>query len=290
MSGTAVAATRGSLLRALRTHFAAAGIAEPGIDARVLTAGILGIDATEMVLRAEEHVTGTERARLDEAMRRRLSGEPVHRILGRREFFGLDLELSPATLEPRPDTETLVAAVLPHVTRIAGASGTCRIADMGTGTGAICLALLAACPKASGIGVDISTEALETARSNARRNGLADRFETVQSDWFQSVAGPVDVIVSNPPYIKSGDIPELAPEVRNHDPITALDGGPDGLEAYRILACDARERLRDGGIVGAEFGADQQGAVEEIFHRNGYRIVSKHTDLAGRDRALVAAP
>jgi len=242
-----------------------------------------------MVLRGDVPVGEAECRAVWKAVCRRLAGEPVHRILGHRAFFDLDLALSPATLEPRPDTEILVEAMLPHVERIAAETGSCRIADMGTGTGAICLALLSACPQARGLGVDIAPAALETARANAVRNGLADRFETVESDWFQSVAGIHDVIVSNPPYIKRGEIPHLAPEVRNHDPLVALDGGEDGLEAYRILARDAKARLAPAGIVGVEFGAEQREAAEEIFRRNGYRILSTHSDLAGRDRVLVAA-
>jgi release factor glutamine methyltransferase len=281
--------TRDELLLDVRWRFAEAGIDTPELDARVLLTGIIGVDATELVLRGSAPVEEAERRRVEEAVNRRLAGEPVHRILGHRAFFDLDLELSPATLEPRPDTEILVEAVLPHVERIAAATGSCRILDMGTGTGAICLALLSACSQARGIGVDIAQEALETARSNAERNGLSGRFETIESDWFQTVAGLHDVIVSNPPYIKSGEIPHLAPEVRNHDPLVALDGGEDGLAAYRILARDAKLRLVPGGVVGVEFGADQRDAVEEIFHQNGYRTISKHTDLAGRDRAIVAA-
>lgn len=284
-----VAITREELLRDVRRRFADAGIATPDIDARVLVTAVIGVDATEMVLRGGAPMDEAECRRVEEAVGRRLAGEPVHRILGHRAFFDLDLELSPATLEPRPDTEILVEAVLPHVERIATETGSCRVLDMGTGTGAICLALLSACPQACGIGVDISLEALETATSNAKRNGLADRFETVRSDWFQTVAGIHDVIVSNPPYIKSREIPHLAPEVRRFDPLVALDGGEDGLEAYRILARDAKARLAPGGIVGVEFGADQREAAEEIFRRNGYGILSRHADLAGRDRALVAA-
>lgn len=280
--------TRERLLRAVRQRFTDAGIATPDIDARVLVAGLTGVDATGMVLRGDEPVSAVDRDRIEASVLRRLSGEPVYRILGRRAFYSLELELSPATLEPRPDTEILVDAVLPHVMRIAVETGSCAIADMGTGTGAICLALLSACPKAHGVGIDISVEALETAQLNARRNGLAERFDTVVSDWFESVAGGYDAIVSNPPYIRSGELEKLAREVRDHDPLVALDGGEDGLAAYRILAREAKQRLKPGGIVGVEFGADQLDAVEAIFRENGYRIVSKHRDLAGRDRALVA--
>lgn len=288
-SGTGVLTLAG-LQRAARRRLAAGHVETPDLDVRVLMEGVLGADAKTMIVSGDRPVSEAERARLDAALDRRLAGEPVHRILGRRAFYGLDLRLSPATLEPRPDTEVLVDAVLPHVRRIVAERGGCRIADMGTGTGAICLALLSACPQATGFGVDISGEALATAEENARLNGLSDRFSAVQSDWFQSVAGEVDVIVSNPPYIVRGELGTLPREVREHDPALALDGGEDGLDAYRILAREARKRLPPDGIVGVEYGEMQRAEAEAVFCACGYRIVSAHRDLGGRDRVSVFAP
>jgi release factor glutamine methyltransferase len=281
------AETRAGLLTEMRARLRAGGAETPDVDARVLLTGLLGIGAKELILAPENSVTEAERATVEAAVMRRLAGEPVHRILGARPFFGLDLRLSPATLEPRPDTEILVEAVAPHVSRIAAKRGACRIADMGTGTGAICLALLSLCPQARGIGVDIAPAALETAAENAMRLGLSSRFETVESDWFQSVADRYDVIVSNPPYIRSGDISLLAREVREHDPRLALDGGPDGLEPYRNLAAGAAAHLSDGAILAVEHGYDQRAAVEAVFVDCGFRVLSRHDDLSGLARAVV---
>lgn len=282
--------TLAGLLRETRRRLAEGLVETPDIDARVLMEGLLGADARTMIISGDHPVPKAERLRLEEAIARRLSGEPVHRILGRRSFYGLDLALSPATLEPRPDTEILVDAVLPHVQRIAAARGRCRIADMGTGTGALCLALLSVCPQATGVGVDISREALATAQENARMNGLSDRYSTIESDWFQSVAGELDVIVSNPPYIRRGDLGTLPREVREHDPMIALDGGEDGLDAYRVLARDASARLLSGGVVGVEYGEMQRADVEAIFRGRGYRVESALRDLGGRDRVSVFMP
>ncbi|TPW28644.1 peptide chain release factor N(5)-glutamine methyltransferase [Pararhizobium mangrovi] len=281
----------GRVLADLRRAFAHAGIAEPAADARVLVAGALGLEPARLILHEADPLDAIARARIGEAGARRLAGEPVYRILGIRSFFGLTLALSPETLEPRVDSEILVEAVMPHVARIAAAKGTCRIADLGTGTGALALALLAATPAATALGTDISIGALETASANAARNGLADRFRTVRSDWFDRVEGErFDLVVSNPPYIASSAIGGLLREVREHDPRAALDGGADGLDAYRRLAEGAAAHLEDGGAVAVEHGFDQPAVVAEIFARMGFSPVSVHHDLAGHRRAAIFVP
>lgn len=221
------------------------------------------------------------------AVKRRAVREPVHRILGAREFFGLTLGLSPETLEPRPDTEILVERLIPFAERIAADKAVCRILDLGTGTGAICLALLQTVPQATGIGADISRDALSTALANAARNGLSDRFETLESSWFAAVSGRFDIIVSNPPYIRSSVMATLEPEVLNHDPAAALDGGADGLDAYRAIAAGVVAFLDAGGIVCLEIGYDQRQAVTTLFEASGFTLVDQAKDLGGNDRALI---
>ncbi len=277
--------TLSALLRGARERLAAAGVASPGLDARVLVSGVLGFDAKDMIVDGEREIDATGIALLEDALLRRIAGEPVYRILGRRPFFGLELELSAGTLEPRPDTEILVEAVAPHVARHAAEQGVCRIADLGTGTGAIGLALLSLCPQAYCTGIDISRNALDTAAGNARRADLSERFATVESDWFAAIEGCFDVIVANPPYVPSGDIASLSVEVRDHDPEIALDGGRDGLAAYRLIARDCPRYLGRSGLVGVEHGFDQADRVEAIFGSSGFRLVSRHADLAGHERA-----
>jgi len=264
-----------------------AGISDPGGDARVLVAGLLGLTQAALIGDTARPVAEDERLRVEEAVARRLAREPVHRILGRRAFMHLDLALSPETLEPRPDTEILVETLVPHARRIIAEKGTCRILDLGTGTGAICLALLDLVPGATGVGADLSAGALETARRNADMNGVADRFETVESDWFSATSGSFDIIVSNPPYIVRSVVETLDEDVRLHDPVLALDGGEDGLDAYRAIAAGVRPHLAEGGVVAFEIGYDQRQAVTAIMRAQGFGRIEAVRDLGGNDRVLV---
>jgi release factor glutamine methyltransferase len=232
-------------------------------------------------------VSEDDAARVRAAIARRLDHEPVYRILGEREFYGLSLRLSAATLEPRPDTEILVDTMLPYVRRLESQIGNIHILDIGTGTGAICLALLHECPGAKGVGSDISSEALETARGNAERNGLAARFRTAHGSWFDAIHERFHVIVSNPPYIVSNVISTLAPEVKDFDPPAALDGGLDGLDAYRAIAKDAARFLHPGGMIGVEIGYDQRETVTSIFEGAGFSLVKAVRDYGQNDRVLV---
>lgn len=277
--------------RNVRARLREAGIDEADLDARSLVLATTGLALTDLVARPDQPVAAADIARLDERVARRIAGEPVHRILGRRSFYGLELELSTDTLEPRPDTEILVDALRPHVERVIEGQGHCRILDLGTGTGAICLALLSLYPQAQGTGTDIARGALLTAVANARRLGVAERFVAVESDWYSAVDGRFDIIASNPPYIRSGEIESLSVEVRAHDPLRALDGGPDGLAAYRAIAAGASSHLTPGGIVGVEIGYDQHSAVADLFEAQGLALLEARTDLGSRDRILVfAAP
>jgi len=273
-------------MRTARSRLAAVGIDTAALDARLLVGAALGLDATGLILAEPEAVDETAVARVDALVARRLAGEPVGRILGRRAFYGLDLDLSPETLEPRPDTETLVDAVLSWAGE---RPGPLRIVDVGTGTGAILLALLDTLPDAVGVGTDISPGASATAAANAARLGLAGRAGFAVCDALEAIGGPVDLLVSNPPYIPSSDIEGLDREVRDHDPRAALDGGADGLDFYRRLAEAAPGLLAGGGAVVVEFGLGQAESVAEIFRLAGLSNQILLDDLQARARVLRAA-
>jgi release factor glutamine methyltransferase len=227
-----------------------------------------------------------EADRLEGFARRRLAGEPVARIVGVREFWGLPLQLSAATLVPRPDTEAVVERAL-EALRAPRSSSALRILDIATGSGAILLALLSELPDAVGVGTDISVAALLTARGNALALGLAPRAAFVACDYAAALSGRFDLIVSNPPYIRSSDLAGLSPEVRDHDPHLALDGGPDGLNAYRVLIPQARRLLRCGGVVVIEAGQGQSRDIEALMTSAGLVLDgSPRADLAGVLRAV----
>ena len=273
--------TLGPLLRHVRRVLEAAGVAEAALDARLIVEHATGATRTDLLLSPGRAVR-PEGARAAAAMlERRLAGEPVFRILGHREFHGLRLALSPETLEPRPDTEALVDLALPHVRAVAARHGACRILDLGTGTGAVALALLKEEPLATALATDISQDALATAAANADMTGMATRFRTVRSDWFEAVEGRFHLVVSNPPYIASNEVELLAREVREHDPRAALDGGPDGLDAYRAIAAGVERHLEADGMVAVEIGIGQAHAVEAIFARHGFRLAERAEDLGG---------
>ena len=275
------------VLAEARGRFAEAGLDDPATEARILVSGLIGLSAAQLVSKGSTAIETGQAEAIRAAIVRRLAHEPIHRILGEREFYGLSLRLSPATLEPRPDTEILVDAILPHAKALATAYRDIHILDLGTGTGAICLALLYECPGAIGTGSDISLEALKTAAANAERNGLGERFQTIRSDWFEGISGGFHVIVSNPPYIASSVIATLAPEVTNFDPPAALDGGADGLDAYRAIAADAARFLHRDGVLGLEIGYDQRVAVTRIFEGAGFFLAESVRDYGRNDRALL---
>ncbi|MFA6155410.1 peptide chain release factor N(5)-glutamine methyltransferase [Mesorhizobium sp.] len=279
--------TLGALLREARVRLAAAAVDDPALDARLIVEHFSGTTRTQAIADPEHKVDATAVTAIDAALRRRAGGEPVHRILGYREFYGLRLALSPETLEPRPDTETLVDAVLPFVREVAAREGGCRILDLGTGTGAIALALLSAVPAATAVGVDISMDALGTARRNADQLGFTERFATLRSDWFEKVSGRYHVIAANPPYIPTQDIRNLQDEVRDFDPKRALDGGADGLGPYRIIAAEAASFLEAESRIAVEIGHTQRNEVGDIFHAAGYEFAGAFRDLGGNDRVLV---
>jgi release factor glutamine methyltransferase len=282
-------ATLGDLLGRAKAELAAAGIVDAAFDARIIVEHFSGTSRTDAFLAPGRRIDAQIAAAIEAAIDRRARGEPVHRILGYREFHGLTLALSPDTLEPRPDTETLVDTMLPFIRQTVAATGTCRVLDLGTGTGAIALALLKEVPQATAVGVDISEDALRTAAGNAEAAGLSTRFTTLRSDWFSAVSEKFHGIVSNPPYISTLELEGLQPEVRLFDPLRALDGGADGLEAYRMIAAGASAYLEVGGRIGVEIGHRQKDGVTGLFRQAGYRVIDAVRDLGGNDRVLVFA-
>jgi release factor glutamine methyltransferase len=273
--------------RALTVRLRTGAIDSAELDARILVGAALGLDLTGIIAAAARSVTSAEAARLEDFARRRLRGEPVARIIGTREFWGLPLQLSAATLVPRPDTETVVELALEMLQAARPPLHPLRIADIGTGSGAILLALLSELPEACGIGTDVSVAALWTARANAARLGLAARAAFVVCDYAAALSDCFDLMVSNPPYIRSAEIADLATEVRDHDPRRALDGGIDGLDAYRALIPQAARLLKPGGALVVEAGLGQSGDIGGLMTAAGLRLQQPaKADLAGIRRAV----
>ncbi|WP_332700838.1 peptide chain release factor N(5)-glutamine methyltransferase [Devosia sp.] len=269
------------------------GFASASLDAKLLTGHALGLSALELATRENEPADGAAAELVAKLLQRRMTGESVARIIGEREFYGLAFGLNGATLEPRPDTELLVDLALGALP----AGG--RLLDLGTGTGCIPIAILANQPDAHAVAVDLSGLALEAARANAERHDVAGRIGFLEGSWFEPLAtspsgrgeestGLFDLIVSNPPYITSAVVETLAPEVKDFDPRLALDGGPDGLAPYRIIAAQAANWLKPGGWVLVEIGFDQGAAVSAVFLEAGFDDVAIHTDLNGLDRVVAA--
>lgn len=278
--------SRRAAQRLAEQSLAREGMEAASSDARFLLLGILGLSALQLTIEGDAPIGPDGAAALGAALARRLSGEPVARILGAWEFWGLPIRLSPETLVPRPDTETLVEAAL---STLPDRRAPARILDLGTGSGCILIALLSELPNACGFGLDRSIGALRTARENADRNGILSRAAFLAGDWCASLRGPFDLIVSNPPYIASAVIPGLAREVRLHDPSGALDGGTDGLDAYRRILADvaAGDLLTPGGALCVEVGHDQAEAVRALGGRAGLEDAAIRYDLAGHGRVVM---
>lgn len=274
--------------RQIAEVFRKSGIETPELDARLLIGHALGLGHAGLATAATRVLTLQEIDTINALATRRLRHEPVARITGEKEFWSLPLRLSPATLVPRPETETVVDAALAALGGRSVHDRAWRIADLGTGTGAILLALMSELPNATGIGGDINPLALETARENAQALGLQDRTEFVESDFGGALTERFDLVVSNPPYIATSELAALQAEVRDYDPRLALDGGPDGLDCYRAIAADAARLLKAGGLIVVEIGAGQSEAVTAIFEAAGLTTAAApRPDLAGMPRALV---
>jgi release factor glutamine methyltransferase len=274
---------------ALADAFHAAGLDSPGLDARVLVSAALCLDHTALVSAASRCLDRSETHAIEELASRRLAREPVARIVGHKEFWGLSLTVTADTLVPRPETETVVEAALAAIDASGPRTRALRLADLGTGTGALLLALLTELPNATGIGTDVSEGALQVTRNNAARLDLDERARFALCDFGTALAGGFDLIVCNPPYVASGELASLAPEVQ-YDPRHALDGGPDGLAAYRSIAADAHRLLAPDGRLVLELGAGQERLVGALFSSKGLALAPARHDLAGIPRALTVSP
>ena len=272
-------------MRLLADAFAKAGIEDASIDARLLLCAAAGFDHVALI-RDPDLPIEEEAAELALAMaQRRLAREPVSRILGERSFWSFDLLVTPAVLDPRPDTETVVDGALEVLGERQGEA--LSVLDLGTGSGAILCALLDVFPQARGLGVDLSKEACAVARENIARCELNQRGQVRQGSWDAGLPGPYDLVVSNPPYIETAALAGLDPEVRLHDPMLALDGGPDGLTAYRDIAALLPALVAPGGYAILEVGQGQAPAVMGLLTARGFADVRAKCDLAGVERAVI---
>jgi release factor glutamine methyltransferase len=273
--------------RALAAELRAKGIDSAELDARMLVGAVLGLDLTALIAAGGRAFTKEQSRRLAEFARRRIAGEPVARILGFKEFWGLPFELSAETLVPRADTETVVELAIEIWRGAIAPVRRPRIADIGTGSGAILLSLLSEIPDAEGVGTDISVAALRTAKTNASHFGLSKRTAFIACNYAAALEGPFDLVVSNPPYIRSLEIASLSSEVRDHDPRAALDGGTDGLDAYRAIIPEAARLLGPGGALIVESGLGQSNLIQELMTAAGLTLDwPPKPDLAGIFRAV----
>ena len=276
-------------LREIGGRLAPAGIAEPRREARLLLAAATGLSQAQLVAEPRRPLDEAEAGRLAELAGRRESREPLSRILGRREFWSLSFALGPETLDPRPDSETLIEAALAWLGPSRGrAEGTMlKILDLGTGTGCLLLALLSELPRAEGLGIDTQPGAVAIARANAEALGLGARARFRTGDWGQGIGEQFDVILCNPPYVPAAEIARLEPEVARFDPWLALSGGSDGLDSYRALALQLPDLLAGEGRAFIELGFGQAAAVAGLFETGGLQAVDCRSDLAGIPRCLV---
>jgi release factor glutamine methyltransferase len=274
--------------RTVARRFREAGLDTPDLDARLIVAHALGLDHAGLVRDSERLLGPRSLAGIEELATRRLAGEPVARIIGVKEFWGLSFAVTPTVLVPRPETETVVETALSRLDAAGKRERLLRIADLGTGSGAILLALLHELPLAIGIGTDRSFAAIETARENARRLGFDERAAFVACDFGAALGSSLDLVVSNPPYIASAEIATLDREVRDFDPVVALDGGTDGLAAYRTIVADAGRLLTPGAFLVMEVGAGQANAVSVLAGAAGLGAITATPDLAGIPRVVSA--
>lgn len=278
--------TTGQAQRLIREFLAKGGVETAELDARLLTLLVTGLDDTALIMRENDPLPAAQFNALEALAGKRAAGVPVSRLMHRREFFSLSFQISKHTLDPRPDSELLVAQILKQ----AGNYRNPRLLDLGTGSGCLLIACLAHCPDATGLGIDISRGALRQARINAVLNGVRARAAFRQGDWLDRIKGRdrqrFDLILSNPPYIPRGNIPGLAREVKDHDPWRALDGGTDGLDIYRRIIPEMRAVLNKDGFAAVEVGQGQADSVADLFVKSGYRQISVMPDLSGVARVV----
>lgn len=252
------------------------------LDARWIIEARTGFSFSDLITRGDERVPDEYLSLIESDLNDRVAGKPLSKIYGEKEFYGRVFKVSEDALDPRPDTETLIEKVLERYRDNPPAT----ILDLGTGTGCIPITLLKAFPNARGVAVDISSEALEIARDNAKAHGVEDRLELIHGSWFDHVEGHFDLITSNPPYIRESVIPDLDVNVQKYDPILALDGGKDGLDAYRQIFLKLFSYLNEGGFALFEIGFDQEGDVVRLAEKAGLEVVGKYRDIAGQPRVV----
>lgn len=268
-------------------RLAEAGIDSARLDSQILIAAALGTDPGALRFAEDRPIEARIGQRIENFLRRRAkTREPVSRILGRREFWSLEFRVTPAVLDPRPDSETLIEAAL---TCFPDRAAPLAILDLGTGSGCLLLAALSEFPNAVGLGVDSSEKALAVAAENAERLGLASRVEFARGDWLRDLGACFDLVLCNPPYIAEGERAALAPEVARHDPPAALFAGADGLDAYRAILPDLAQVLAPQGNALFEIGATQAAAVSHLAQQAGLAVLDIRRDIAGRDRCAVLA-
>lgn len=277
--------SRAEIIARAATRLAGAGVPGAERDARLLFRWAARLDGAGLALKLADPATAAEVDRFERAIKAREGRAPVSQIIGAREFWGRSFQVTPAVLDPRPETETLIAAALERPPAR-------RVLDLGTGSGCILLTLLAEWPRATGVGVDNSAAALAVAAANAQSLGVAERAELVLGDWCSGLDGKFDLVISNPPYIAEAEIAGLAPEVRLHEPISALspEGGPygDGLDAYRRIAAGIGPLMALAGRLLLEIGPSQAAAVRQILADNGIAVTAVLPDMDGRDRVVCA--
>ena len=281
MSG---AATRAAALGSAAAELRAAGIDAPRRDARLLMQHALGLTPQALLAHDDRPLGAAEGRRLTALVRRRAAREPLAYLTGRREFWSLEFAVDPSALVPRPETETVVEAVLAHAAHLLPRP---RLLDLGTGSGCLLVALLCELPNATGVGVDISAAAASLARVNARRHGLDGRASFVVADWGAPLAARFDIVVSNPPYVAAEALVSLAPEIACHEPRRALAGGADGFACYRRLAPQIARLLAPGGLAAVEVGAGMADEVASLFAAVGLAEIDRQRDLAGIDRCAM---
>ncbi len=283
-SGPYSGLTVNSLKRFLMTQFQEAGFETPDMDARLLVMAATGFTHTDIITRGTEFPPAATFETIADYASRRLSGEPIDHILGYREFYGRRFKITKDVLSPRPETEMLIEAALESLKDKTEP----KILDLGTGSGVIAISILAEVTQAKGLALDISAAALDIARDNALRHSVSDRLAFLQGSWFEPVTGRFDIIVSNPPYITDAAMTALAPEVTGFDPDMALRGGPDGLEAYRVIISEAPNYLKPNGILLFEIGYDQGQSVSHLLETRNFTQIVTSQDLAGHDRMIKA--
>ena len=277
--------TLGEALRVISERLTARSIENAGAEARMLLLAAAALSRSDLIVSPDRRLEAQVAEKLRQWLARRIAGEPATRIVGERHFWTLSLRVTPDVLDPRPDSETIVTAALDALG--ARTSEPLRILDLGVGSGALLLSVLSECPRATGLGVDLSEAACAVARENAVRNGLENRTQIRQGRWTTGLTETFDLVLSNPPYIESASIDGLSIEVRGHDPKLALDGGADGLNAYRDIVSALGAILSPGGIAVLELGIGQAPAVGGLAEVAGLRVVGSKKDLGGVERALI---